>query len=140
VQVALEEGTDGELGGAVGGEVAEGGEGEVGVVLAVGGDEVAEGDGDEAVADLGGELAEVIDVGAEGAGEGATQREGGLVQALHEAALAEAFEGHREEKFLIKLFDGALDQRGEAAVAGLVEQLLELGGWGRFCGHRSAVA
>ena len=110
VEVALDEGADGEFGGAEAGEVVEGFEGEVGFVEAEGGDEVGEEDADEVVADGGGDFLQDGDFLAEGAGEGGVDGEGGLMHALHEAALGEAFEGGGEEAFGGELGGGGLEE------------------------------
>jgi hypothetical protein len=139
VEVALDEGADGELGGAEAGEVAEGFEGEVGFAEAEGGDEVGQEDADEVMADDGGGLFEDGDFLAEGTREGGIDREGGLVHALHEAALREAVEGGGEEAFGVELRGGGLEEGGEGAVEGFVEPVLELGGRGGFGGHGGAL-
>lgn len=109
-EIALDEGADGELGGAEAGEVVEGLEGEVGIVEAEGGDEVGEEDADEVVADGGGDFLQGGDFLAEAAGEGGVDGEGGLVHALHEAALGEAVEGGGEEAFGVELGGGGLEE------------------------------
>ena len=110
VEVALDEGADGEFGRAEAGEVVEGFEGEVGFVEAEGGDEVGEEDADEVVTDGGGDFLQGGDFLAEGAGEGCVDGEGGLMHALHEAALGEAFEGGGEETFEVELGGGGLEE------------------------------
>lgn len=122
-KILREEGAHGEFGGAVAGEMTEGGEGKGRVVQAAEGDEIAGPDADEVVGDERGEAVEDGDFGAEVAGEGGVEGEAGLAQARHEFAGVEVGEGEAEE-------GGGVEGRGEGgelvgggAVAGGVEQV-----------------